>query len=125
VNERPSEGEGLEVRPARRSGRRDELVQLPGSGQDYGALVRRARSRWTMTPLRGRRRAGLVRRQRLWGVAQLDANGTKEATAATFWLGDCTSKPGAALNSDVTTGKSRQTLVHTRDRVIGVCGCNG
>jgi hypothetical protein len=35
------------------------------------------RSRWTMTPLRGRRRAGLVRRQRLRGVAQLDANGTK------------------------------------------------
>lgn len=59
-----------------------------------------------MTPLRGRRRAGLVRRRRLRGVAQLDANGTKEATAATIWLGDCTSKPERALNSDVTTGNA-------------------
>jgi hypothetical protein len=128
VNERPSEGEGLEFA---------SFAMLAGqvagtSSCSYWVPVRTTapwcggpRACWTMTPLQGRRRTGLVRHQRLQGVAQLDANGTKEATAATIWLGDCTSKLGAGAEQRRENWKRRQALVHTRDSVIGMCGSNG
>lgn len=119
MNERPSEGEGLEVHHARRSGRRDELVQLLGSEQDYGALVRRAlpldddtaagktscRTRSSPTAA-GRSPAGCKWHQGSHRGHNLARRLHEQAGA------------GAEQRRD--DWKRRQTLVRTRDRVLGV-----